>query len=89
MPSSSFATTAVEQELMGKSAEAAREKAEEVGDVLTDRARKVLTEVQAEAERQGLTAGAAKDAATSVAGKVRTVAETARDSAKKDFTSRG
>jgi hypothetical protein len=85
---SSFATTAVEQEWMGKTADAAREKAGEVGDALTDQARRVLTEVQAEAERQGLTTGAAKDAAASVAGKVRTVAETARDTARKDFNPR-
>jgi hypothetical protein len=83
-----FATTAVEQEWMGKSADAAREKAGEVGHALTDHARQVLSEVQAEAERQGLTAGAVKDTAASVAGKVKTVAQTARDSATGTFSSR-
>jgi hypothetical protein len=80
---STFATTAVEQEWMGKSAATAREKAGEVGDTVTGRARHVLSEVLDEAERQGLTTDAAKNTAGSVAGKVKSVAEAARDSAAK------
>jgi hypothetical protein len=52
-----------------------------------DRAQEVLSDVQEEASRQGLTPEGAKEAASSVASKLRNVAGSATDAAKRQFTS--
>jgi hypothetical protein len=84
---STFATTEVESEWMGEHGAAARETLQGVADEAKDRARKVVSDVQEEASRQGLTLDAAKDTAKSVAGKVGNVAGAARDSVAKPFKS--
>jgi hypothetical protein len=84
---STFATTEVESEWMGDQGAAAREKLQGAVDEAKDHARKVVSDVQEEAARQGLTLNAAKDAAKSVAGKVGNVAGAARESVARPFTS--
>ena len=83
---STFATTEVESEWIGERGAKAREAMTGALDEAKDRARVVLSEVQEEASRQGLTLETAKEAASSVAGKVRNVAESASEAAKKPFT---
>jgi hypothetical protein len=67
---STFSTTSVESELMGEQGTAARETLQGLGDVVTDRAQKVVSEVKTEAQNQGLTPEAAKSAATGIGKKV-------------------
>jgi hypothetical protein len=83
---SSFATTKAEQEWIGEQGAQARETVQGALNEAKDRAQEVLSEVQEEASRQGLTLEAAKEAASSVAGKLRNVADSAGEAAKKPFT---
>jgi hypothetical protein len=84
---SAFATTEVENQLMGEKGAAARENLKHIAEEAKSRARQVVAEVQDEAARQGLSLNAAKDAAASVAGKVRNVADTAREAVTQPFKS--
>jgi hypothetical protein len=86
---SSFATTHAEKEWIGERGAKVREAMQGVLEDAKDRAQEVLSEVQAEASRQGLTVEAAKEAASSVAGRLRNVAGSASDAAKKPFTASG
>jgi hypothetical protein len=83
---STFASTKIESEWIGERGAQARDAMQEVLTDVKDRAQEVLSEVQDEASRQGLTVEGAKEAASSVAGKLRNVAGTATDAAKKPFT---
>lgn len=82
---STFATTAVESELMGAQGAAARDKLEDLAGDIKDRAGKVLSDVQEEAGRQGLTPERAKDAASDIGDKVKTLAGAGRDAVAKRF----
>lgn len=75
---SAFPKTKIEEEVLGDSSAAVRARTQQ----LTDVAREVVSEVAAEAERQGLTASAARDAAAGLADKARAVANAAVDGAK-------
>jgi hypothetical protein len=77
---STFGSTAVESEWLGKQGAAAREKLQGLAGDIKDRAGKVMSDVKEEADRQGLTAGRAKYAASQVGEKVKTVAGAGRDS---------
>jgi hypothetical protein len=83
---STFASTKIESEWIGERGAQARDAMQEVLTEAKDRAQEVLSEVQEEASRQGLTVEGAKEAASSVAGKLRNVAGAATDAAKKPFT---
>lgn len=82
---STFATTAVEQELMGEQASAMRERLQDVADDVKDRAKQVVADVKEEAVQQGLTADAAKSAAVGIGEKLKTVAGAGRDSVAQRF----
>jgi hypothetical protein len=84
---STFATTAVEREWLGEQGEAARTALKGAVDEAKDRAREVVSEVQQEASRQGLSLDAAKEAAATVAGKVKNVTGSVSEAAKKPFAS--
>ena len=75
---STFATTAAEKEWMGKKGRAARETVQGAISDAKELGQKVVSDVQEEAQRQGITPGAAKDAALSVARKVGNVVDAAR-----------
>ena len=77
---STFATTAVESELMGQYGSAAREKLTGFTDEVKDRARQVASDLKDEANRQGLTADAARSTAAGIGEKVKAVAGAGRDS---------
>ncbi len=77
---SAFATTSIESELMGQRGTAAREKFQELATDAKDRARQVLSDMRDEADKQGLTTAAAKNAAGDIAEKVKAVAGEARGS---------
>ena len=77
---STFATTAIEGELMGEQGTVVRGKLRDLAEEAKDRANKVVANVQKEADRQGLTADAAKNAVSGIADKVKTVAGSGRDS---------
>jgi len=76
---STFATTAVESELMGEQGAAAREKLTGFTGEVKDRAKQMVSDLKDEADRQGLTADAAKSAAAGIGDKVKTVAAAGRD----------
>jgi hypothetical protein len=82
---STFATTAVESELMGEQGTAAREKLQGLTDDVTERATQVVADVKDEAARQGLTTAAAKSAAAGIGDKIKTVAGAGRDSVAQRF----
>jgi hypothetical protein len=82
---STFATTQIENEWMGEKGTEARETLNSVVGDAKERTRQIISEVQDEAARQGLTMDAAKDAAKDVTGKVRNVAGAARDSMAQPF----
>jgi hypothetical protein len=84
---STFATTQAESEWMGKKGTAARETLQGMVGEAKNQARQVVSDVQDEAARQGLTVDAAKDAAKAVASKVGNVAGAARDSVAQPFKS--
>ena len=84
---STFATTAFESEVLGKQGEAAREKLEGLTEVVTDRAKKVMSDLKDEAGRQGLTTDSAMSAAEGIGMKVKNVAGAGRDSVAKQFMS--
>jgi hypothetical protein len=77
---STFASTAIESELMGEKGAAAREALLSLKADVTDRAKQIASEVQDEAGQQGLTADAVKRAAAGIGEKVKTVAGAGRDS---------
>jgi hypothetical protein len=77
---STFATTAIEGELMGEQGTVVRGKLRDLADEAKDRANQVVANVQEEADREGLTANAAKNAVSGMADKVKTVAGAGRDS---------
>ncbi len=77
---STFATTAAESELMGEQGKAAREKLTGITGEVKDRARQIASDLKDEANRQGLTADAARSAAAGIGEKVKTVAGAGRDS---------
>lgn len=83
---STFATTAVEQELMGEQGSAVRERLQDVADDVKDRAKQVVADVKDEAIQQGLTADAVKSAAGGIGEKFKTVAGAGRDSVAQRFT---
>ena len=82
---STFATTTVEQELMGEHGSAMRRKLQDVADDATDHAKQVVADVKEEATHQGLTAEAAKSAAIGIGEKLKTVAGAGRDSVAQRF----
>lgn len=82
---STFATTAVEQELMGEQGSAMRERLQDVADDVKDRAKQVMADVKDEAIQQGLTADAVKSAAGGFGEKFKTVAGAGRDSVAQRF----
>jgi hypothetical protein len=82
---STFATTAVESELMGEQGTAAREKLQDLADDVTERATQVIADVKDEASRQGLTTDAAKKAAAELGEKIKTAAGAGRDSVAQRF----
>jgi hypothetical protein len=84
---STFATTTVENEMMGEQGTAARKKLQNLTDDVTERATQVVADVKNEASRQGLTADAAKNAAAAVGEKIKTVAGAGRDSVAQRFSS--
>jgi hypothetical protein len=84
---STFASTKIESEWMGERGAQARDAMQDVITDVKDRAQEVLSEVREEASRQGLTVEGAKEAASSVAGKLRNVAGSATEAAKEPFTS--
>ena len=82
---STFATTEMESQWFGEHGHSARNALQEaVGDA-KDRGRKVVSEVQEEATRQGLTLEAAKEGASTVADKFKNVAGTAKEAVTKPF----
>jgi hypothetical protein len=83
---STFATTAVESELMGEQGTAAREKLQNLADDVKGRATEVVADVKDEAARQGLTTAAAKSAAADIGEKIKTVAGAGRDSVTQRFS---
>src|SRR4029078_309830 len=83
---STFAATEAEKEWIGERGAQAREAVQGALNEAKDRAQELLSEVKEEASRQGLTVEAAKGAASSVASKLRNVAGSASEAAKKPFT---
>lgn len=83
---STFAITDIEREWLGEQGEAARDALQGAVDDAKDRARAVLSDVQEEAARQGLTVDAAKEAASTVAGRAGNIA---REAVQKPFTTAG
>lgn len=77
---STFAETSFEQNAMGDKADQAREKIGEVANAAKDHATHVLSEVQDEAERQGLTIDGAREAATAMGEKISGIAQVTRES---------
>jgi hypothetical protein len=84
---STFPTTEVESQWLGEHGETARNALDGAVEDAKTRARNVLSEVEDEAVRQGFTMGAAREAASSVADKVKTVAGVAQEAVKKPFAS--
>jgi len=84
---SAFATTELESQWFGEQGDAARNALKGVVDEAKDRALEVVSEVQEEASRQGLSLDAAKEAASAVAGKVKNVAGSAGEAVKKPVAS--
>lgn len=82
---STFATTTVEQELMGEQGSAMRERLQDVADDAKDRAKQVVADVKQEAIQQGLTPDAVKSAAVGIGEKLKTVAGAGRDSVAQRF----
>jgi len=82
---STFATTAVESELMGEQGSAARQKLQGLAGDVTDRAKQIASDLKDEAGRQGLTPDAAKSAAGGIGEKVRAVAGAGRESITQRF----
>ena len=82
---STFATTAVENELMGERGTAAREQLQNLTNDVTERATQVVADVKDEAAKQGLTTAAAKSAASDIGEKIKTVAGAGRDSVTQRF----
>ena len=82
---STFATTAVESGLMGEQGSAAREKLQDLKGDVKERAKDVMSDLKDEADRQGLTATAAKSAATEIGEKVKTVATAGQASVAQHF----
>jgi hypothetical protein len=82
---STFATTAVESELMGEPGSAAREKLQGLAGDVTDRAKQIASDLKDEADRQGLTPDAAKSAAAEIGEKVKAVAGAGRESLAQRF----
>jgi hypothetical protein len=72
---------------MGEKGAAAREALQGMVGDAKNQARQVVSDIQEEASRQGLTVDAAKDAAKAVANKVGNVAGVARDSVTQPFKS--
>jgi hypothetical protein len=70
---SAFAITPAEREWMGEQAATAREKLQGLTTEATERAQHVVAEVKDEADKQGLTPDAAKNAAAAFVGKVKGV----------------
>jgi hypothetical protein len=83
---STFASTALEGQWMGEKGEAVRGKLEGLTEEAKERARQVMADVKEEAYAQGLTPGAAKDAAAAMADKVKSVAGAARESVAQRLT---
>jgi len=77
---STFASTAVESELMGEHGSAAREKLQGLASDVTDRAKQIASDIKDEANRQGLTPDSVKSAAAGIGDKVKTIAGAGRDS---------
>ena len=82
---STFATTAVESELMGEQGSVARQKLQGLSDDVTDRAKQIASALKEEAKRQGLTPDAAKNVAAGIGEKVKTIAGAGRDSVAQQF----
>jgi hypothetical protein len=82
---STFATTDAEKEWIGERGAQARAAVQSALNEAKDRAQEVLSGVQDEATRQGLTMEAAKEAASSIAGKVQNVAGSVGKAPKKPY----
>lgn len=87
---SAFPSTKVESSFMGEAGAAVKEKIQEfasdTSELVTTKAKQVLDDVKKEAEVQGLTPSAAKEALQGAAEKVKTVAGSTRESAKGRLT---
>ena len=83
---STFATTELEGKVMGAQGTNARETLQELAADAKKRAEQVVATVKDEAQKQGLTADAAKDAASQIAGKVKGVAGAARETVANRFS---
>jgi hypothetical protein len=77
---STFATTAVESELMGEPGSAARQKLQGAASGVTNRAQQIVSDIKDEANRQGLTADAAGNAVAGSGEKVKSIAGAGWDS---------
>jgi hypothetical protein len=84
---STFSSTEAERQLLGEKSAAARSALKDAANEVTDRARDVVSEVQQEASRQGLTLDTAKEAASAVAEKVKNVTASVKDQAEKPVAS--
>jgi hypothetical protein len=84
---STFATTSLESEWMGEKGAVARDTLKDVAEDAKEHVGKVVSAVQDEAARQGLTIDAGKDAAMAVADKARKVASTARETIAQPYKS--
>jgi hypothetical protein len=76
---STFAATSLESEWLGEKAAAARDTLKTVAADAKEHVGKVVSAVEDEAQRQGLTIDAGKDAGTAVADKALKIASTARE----------
>jgi hypothetical protein len=74
---SAFPKTKAEEEYLGDSSASVRAKAQELAETARERAGEAVSAVASEAERQGLTFSAAKDAAAGLADKAKAVASAA------------
>lgn len=74
---SAFAKTKIEEEVLGDTSAAVRARAQQLTNAARERAGEVVSEVASEAERQGLTTSAAKEAAAGLADKAKAVANAA------------
>jgi hypothetical protein len=84
---STFSSTEAERQLLGEKSAAARSALKDAANEVTDRARDVVSEVQQEASRQGLTLHTVKEAASAVAEKVKNVTASVKDQAEKPVAS--
>jgi hypothetical protein len=82
---STFASTAVECELMGEQGSAARETLQGLAGDVKASAKQIAADIKDEANRQGLTPDSAKSAVAGIGDKVKTIVGAGRDSVAQRF----